>query len=198
MHSVFGKFEDVVVNDDKGLCVTVQGAGTTQTHGCTCTCVTGVGNNVQTGNLTLQGLVDRGEGQTVEVGHIEFLHGTGELAFRDVKTCCRGQFLGLDLYGLHHLGIVLHVDLEHCLAGSGDGNCLITDIGDDKVALVVLQGHGEVTVEVGYRSIQDTVVLVNLLNIGTDNNIDIVRYGTGDTALCVSWKSHSDHGPQQK
>ena len=84
--SVLGQFEDVVVHDNQGLGTTVDGGGTAQAHGGTGTQVTGVGHDVQTGNLSLQGLVDRFEGQTLEVVHLHRRYGTRILTCRNVEA----------------------------------------------------------------------------------------------------------------
>ena len=70
----------MVVEDNQRLCVTVDGGCTTQTHGRTGTEVTGVGHDVETCDLTLQGLVDGLEGESLQVVHLELLYGSGELA----------------------------------------------------------------------------------------------------------------------
>ena len=65
----------MAIDYDKGLLVAADGGDTTHTHTHTRTEVTGVGHNVETGNLALQRLVGRLEGQTLHLIHIKFLGG---------------------------------------------------------------------------------------------------------------------------
>ena len=70
---ILRELEDVVVHDDQRLSVTINSRGTAQAHGSTGTEVTRVGHNVETCDLTLQGLVDRLEGHTFHLVHVERL-----------------------------------------------------------------------------------------------------------------------------
>ena len=105
-------FEDVVVDDDKGLGITRDGGGTTQTHLSTGTKVTRVEHDVKTGNLSLQGLVDRSEGETFHLAHAEFLLGDRYFSVENVKTVGLVTFLGDDLNNIEG-GVVLHLYIKY-------------------------------------------------------------------------------------
>ena len=67
--------KDVSVNDNQRFLATTDGGDTTQTHAHTGTEVTGIGHDVKTGDLSLQSLVGRFEGETLHFVHIQFLGG---------------------------------------------------------------------------------------------------------------------------
>ena len=65
--------KDLVIDNNQRLGTTTQRRDTTQTHRSTGTKVTRVGNDIQTGDLTLQGLIGRGKGHTFHLSHIHGL-----------------------------------------------------------------------------------------------------------------------------
>ena len=65
----------VAVDDDEGLAGTVDRRHTTQAHGGAGAQVTRIGHDVKTGNTTLQGLVDGGHRQALELRHRDALLG---------------------------------------------------------------------------------------------------------------------------
>ena len=107
LDGIFRKFEDVVVDDNQGLRITVDGGGTAQTHRGTGTEVTGVLHDVETCNLTLQGLIDGFEGHTFHLVHVEGLCGTRQLTDGDAEAAGLLAFLGSNLHLGHRLGVVL-------------------------------------------------------------------------------------------
>ena len=176
---VLRDLEDMVVEDNQRLCITIDGAGTTQTHGRTGTKVTGVRHDVQTCNLTLQGLVHRLEGETFHVVHLEVLDCTGILACWNLQT--RGRCILLTCY--RDLGdgfsVVLQGYLEYTLAASYLLDVLfVADIGNLKRIVGILDIHGEVTIHIGDCLTDNTIVLIFLHDVGTDDNVNVIRNGT--------------------
>ena len=187
----------MVVHNDQRLGITIEGRGTTQAHGHTGTEVTGVGHDVKTGNLSLQGLVDRFEGQTFEVVHLHAGNGTGVFALRNVKTRGGSLFLGYDFHLLHLLYSLSHIDLIDCLVDL-EGLVLVTHAMEDKFVFLVLHNHGEVTVGIGDGTADDTVVRVHLLDLNARNAAELVTDRTAYAVdLCTDWQCEKSHCPKQ-
>ena len=66
-------FQNIAIDYDKRLLVTIDRGHTTQTHGSTGTKVTGVGYDVQTGNLSLQRFTCSFKGKTLHGIHVQGL-----------------------------------------------------------------------------------------------------------------------------
>ena len=177
-------FKDMVIEDNQRLCIAVDGGSTTKTHGGTRTKVTRVWHNIETGNLTLQGLIDRLEGETFHVVHTELLDGTRILTLWNLKTCGRRIFLTFNRHLGNGLGVVLQSYLEDTLATAYLlAELLVTDIGNFQSIVGILDIHGEVTIHISNSLTDNTIVLIYLLDVGTYDDVNIIRNGTGDTPL---------------
>ena len=188
----------MVVNDNQGLLVTIDGGGTAQTHGGTRTQVTRVGHNVETCNLSLQSLVDRLEGKTFHIVHTEFLSHTSILTLRNLKACGGCILLSLYHHLLHSLDVVRKNNLEHVLTTYLLGEGLVAHEGDNQSVVGILDIHGKVTIHIRHSLADNTIVLVPLHNVGTHDDINLIRYGTGDTPLlCTCGQSHYGYHPKQ-
>ena len=176
---VFGDLEDVVIEDNQRLRITIDGGRTTQTHGRTRTEVTRIWHDVKTGNLTLQSLVNRLEGKTLHVLHLEVLDCTGIFAGRDLKTSRGRVLLTSNGHLSHSLGIVLQGNLEHTLACSYLlTELFIADIGNFQHVVRILDIHGKVTIHISNGLADNTIVLIFLHDVGTDDNVNVIRNGT--------------------
>ena len=78
--------EDFVVNDDKRLCISVDGSNTTETHCGTGTKVTGIAHDIKTGDFTLKCLVGRCESHTFYLSKVEDLLGSSDFFLIDIKA----------------------------------------------------------------------------------------------------------------
>ena len=169
----------MVVKDNQGLCVTIDSGGTAQTHGGTRTEVTRVGHDVETGNLTLQGLIDGLEGKSFHIVHLEVLDCTSVLTGRNLQACCGCHLLAGDSHLCHGFGVIDKRNFEHTLAASNLlAELLVANIGNLQRIVGVLDIHGKVTVHISDSLADNTVVLIYLLDVGTDDYIYIVRNGT--------------------
>ena len=86
--------------------------------------------------------------------------------------------LSRNLYLVHLLGVVLEGDLEDVACADDLRPGLQTHAGDIQGVVGIFDIQGEVTIEVGNRGADDTVVLVALHNVGTRHHINVVRYST--------------------
>ena len=177
----------MVIDDDQRLCITINSCSTAQAHGSTGTKVTRVRHNVETGNLALQGLADILETKTFQVIHLEVLYCARILAGRDFKTCGGCQFLTFDGNLRHCLRIVLQSYLEYTLTASNLlAPCFVADESNLKCIIRIFDIHGKVTIHISNGLTDNTVILIYLFDVGTDDDINIIRYGTRDTPLlCV-------------
>ena len=160
------------------------GGHTAQAHGRAGTQVARVRHDVQAGNLTLQGLVGRGERQTFHALHVEGLRGSGHLLLLN------HQAAGV-VSAAHHLHFlelcVLRVEfhLEHRLVANGDDLGLVAHVGEHQLVLCALDLHGEVAVEVGLGGRHDTVVGVAFHHVTHHHGAFVVRQRSRDAhSLC--------------
>ena len=89
-----------------------------------------------------------------------------------------GKWQNPEIVTVEGTNFLIAENLEDGLTCCRQSNCLITHVRDNQIALIILQSHSKVTIEVCYSGVQDTVVLVNLLYISTDNNVNLVGNGT--------------------
>ena len=169
---------NVSIDDNERFARTVDTRHTTQAHGGAATKVTGVGNDVKTGNTTLQGFIDGGDGKTIEFLHVDALAGRRDFVERNLQACAFGAATGgdgdlADLRGIDHCHfIVCTVEVE--------GLRLISDEGDADTVLDVLHAEGEVSVDVGDGRCDDTVGGIDLNDVGHDDGSEVVADGSAD------------------
>ena len=181
--------ENLVVHHNQRVGIAGDGGDTTQTHLRTGTQVTRVGHNVQTGNLTLQGLVGRGECQTFDVLHVQCLLRHGDFLLRDHQTAGIAA-LGLDDHLLQLCILSLQLDIEHRAVADAYNLSLVSHIREHQLVLSALNLHGEVTVEVGLHGRNDTVVGIALHNVGHHNRTVVVGQRTRNTdTLRHQWQA---------
>ena len=169
----------MVVEDNQRLCIAINSSSTAQAHSSTRAEVTRVGHDIKTCNLTLQSLVNRLEGETLHIVHLEVLDSTGILTGRYLQACGGRKFLAG--YGnlRHGLGVINQSYLKHTFATSYLlAKLLVADIGNLQRIVRILDVHGEVTIHISDSLTDNTVVLIYLLDVGTDNDINIIRNGT--------------------
>ena len=177
-----GVVEDVSVDDDQWLCGAVDGSDTTQTHRRTGTQVTGVGHDVETCDLSLQGLVGRCKSQTVDLLHVKGLCSYRHLSFRDGQTALVELLPGGDGHLLDLCGI-LQFDVEACPLADGQEHGLVTHVRHLQFVLGTLDGHGEVTVHIGLGERHVTVVAVDLDDVTHHDRSHVVADSTRNTGL---------------
>ena len=184
---VLGQFKDVVVDYNQWLCITIDGRCTTQAHRCTGTQVSRVGHNVETSDLSLQGLVDRLERQTFQVIHLHGTDGTGILALRNVETRGCSLFLCCNHSFLHDFHGFIHVHLIDRLV-DGEGLVSVTHAVEYQLVLLVLDDHIKVTVRIRDGAADNTIVSVQLLDLNARYAAKLVRNGTADTVYLRAYR----------
>ena len=89
----------------------------------------------------------------------------------------------------HGLGVVGQLDSKFSAVADLLRPRLEADEGDIQRVAGVFDVQGKVTVHIGNGSADDTVVLVALNHIGTRHDIEVIRYGTGNTTLLRTGRS---------
>ena len=159
-----GHLEDVVVHYNQRFLITIDGRGSTQTHLSSRTKVTRVEHNVKTGNLSLQGFIDRGEGETFHLTHLKGLLGYRNLTLQDIKTTRVGSWLCLNDNLLDKI-LILHDYIELGAITNFQDLILETYVGNLQLVLVTLHNHGEVTIKVSRGMVDKTAVFIHLNHI---------------------------------
>ena len=133
-------FEDVSVDHNQRFLATVDGSHTTKAHAGTGTKVTGVGDDVQTCDLSLKSIGSSFKGETFHLVHVKRLLSGGDFSFRNDET------VGSCLSRHRHLcvlkGILVNqLDIEASLSANGDNLGLITNIRNSQFIGRVLDNH---------------------------------------------------------
>ena len=172
------RLPDVTVDDDKRLAASVDTRHTTQTHRSTRTQVTRVGHDVKTGDTSLQGFVDRRDGQSLEFLHVDGLTGGGYFLLRNGKATALSTFPGGDGH-LLDLGGVFQLHNEFRLV-KRKGHRFVSHIRDTQFVLRILQLEREVTAHVCLSGGHDTVGSIKLHHIGQHHRAEVVGHRSAD------------------
>ena len=177
---LIGIVENLVIDNDQRVSIAIDGCHTTQAHRRSCTEVTRVGHDVQTGNLTLQSLICRRKCQTFNIFHIQRLLRHSHLFLGDCQTAGAGALrLHDNLLQLGILGLQLH--FEDCLVTDGQHLGLIAHVREHQLVLGTSHCHGEVSVEVGLGGRHNTVVRIAFHDVTHHDGTVVVAQRTGDT-----------------
>ena len=175
-----GIVKNLVIDNDQRVSITIDGCHTTQAHRRSCTEVTRVGHDVQTGNLTLKGLVGRCKCQTFNIFHIQRLLRHSHLFLGNRQTAGAGALrLHNDLLQLGVLRVELH--LEDGLVANGQHLRLVAHIGEHQFVLGTSHRQREVTVKVGLCGRHNTVVRIAFHDVTHHDGTVVVAQRTGDT-----------------
>ncbi len=187
---VVGELEYVVVDHYEWLGIAVDGGGAAQTHCGAGAEVTRVRHDVETGDLSLQRLVDRFECETFEVVHLHGGDGSCVFSGRYVEACGGSLLFAGDNHFGHLLGGLAHVDLVDVF-GDGHHRGGVAPSGPHQLVLLALHAHCEVTVGIRYCAANDTVVGVHFLDLHTRYTAKLVRHSSAYAAyLCAYRQCH--------
>ena len=169
----------VAVYDDKWVRITIDGADTTQTHGCTCTQVTRVLHDIKTCDTALQCFIDRSHSHTLELLHVDSLTSHRNLGYRNLQARALGLADCLDCHFLKRCAALEHdfakgalVDREH--------KGLATDVRDSDFIFRTDNLEREVTLDISHSMGNDTVVVVDFDDVTHHQRVKIVPHLTTD------------------
>ena len=178
------------VDDDERVGIAVECGGTTDADIALGTGVTG-GDDVHTAELSLQRLLDRGNGRDGrDVVHVDFLGGKSHLSFGHTHLVSAAS-LTLHRYLLDLGGGVAHLHVERGLSGILETLGSHADIGEDeRQGTLLVGGHLQrvLSVEIGHRTSDDTFLCILEGDVHTDTRFgasgEIFRHGTRHSLLC--------------